>query len=52
MSETQYVGFCMSCKMKKVIQNATISKMKTGMNAVKGWCADCGNKMHKILPKK
>jgi len=52
MNEITYEAYCFHCKAKKVVKNPEIVKMKTGMEAVKGICSDCGGKLYKILPKK
>jgi hypothetical protein len=49
--EEKYEAYCFRCKCKKIVQHPEISKMKTGMEAVKGICPDCGGKLYKILPK-
>jgi len=51
MADEIYIAYCLKCKSKKTIKNPVITTMKTGMNAVKGECPDCGCKMFKILPK-
>ena len=48
----KYEAYCFHCKTKKTVNNPEITKMKTGMEAVKGTCPDCGGKLYKILPKK
>ncbi len=50
--DEKYEAYCFHCKAKKEVQNSEITKMKTGMKAVKGICPDCDGKMYKILPKK
>jgi len=41
-------GFCMKCRVRKEIKNATKIKMKNGRPATKGTCGTCGVKMFKI----
>lgn len=48
----EYKAYCFHCKAVKVVKDPEIVKMKTGMEAVKGVCPDCGGKLYKILPKK
>jgi len=52
MDEITYEAYCFHCKTKKTVKNPEVVKMKTGMEAVKGICSDCGGKLYKILPKK
>ena len=41
-------AYCVKCKAKKVMKNATEITMKNGRPAVSGVCPDCGTKMFKI----
>lgn len=43
-------GYCVKCKAKRTISNATQIKMKNGRPALKGKCPVCGTGMFKILP--
>jgi len=52
MNEIIYEAYCFHCKTKRVVKDPEIVKMKTGMEAVKGTCSECGGKLYKILPKK
>jgi len=45
-------AYCVKCKAKKQIANATEVKMKNGRPALKGVCPTCGTGMYKILPMK
>jgi ribosomal protein S27E len=42
-------GYCVKCKAKKPIGDATEETMKNGRKAVKGKCQTCGAVMVKIL---
>lgn len=42
-------GYCVKCKAKKSIGEATEETMKNGRKAVKGKCQTCGAVMVKIL---
>lgn len=44
-------GRCMKCKKQVVIKNGKETKMKNGMNAMKGECPVCGTKVFRILGK-
>jgi len=44
-------GYCVKCKSKKEIQNATQVTMKNGRKAMKGTCPTCGTGMFRILGK-
>jgi len=42
-------GYCVKCKAKKEIVDATEYTMKNGRKAIKGKCPTCGTVMVKIL---
>ena len=42
-------GYCMRCRAKKPMQDATETRTKNGMLAVMGTCVTCGTRMYKIL---
>jgi len=42
-------GYCVKCKAKKEIVDATEEVMKNGRKAIKGKCPTCGTVMFKIL---
>ncbi|MFC1668359.1 DUF5679 domain-containing protein [Chlamydiota bacterium] len=44
-------GYCVKCKAKKEMQNASEVTMKNGKKAMKGSCPSCSTGMFKILPK-
>ena len=44
-------GYCVKCKSKKDIQNASEVTMKNGRKAMKGSCPTCGTGMFRILGK-
>jgi predicted RNA-binding Zn-ribbon protein involved in translation (DUF1610 family) len=46
------MGYCVKCKAKKEIKNATKVKLKNGRPAVKGVCPTCGTGMYRILASK
>ncbi len=41
-------AFCMKCRSKRVIKNATAITMKNGRKATKGTCPKCGGKVFRI----
>jgi len=41
-------GYCVKCKAKREMQNATPVTMKNGKPATTGICPTCGTKMYKI----
>ncbi len=43
-------GYCLKCKNKREMKDATQVKMKNGRPAMKGKCSKCGTGMYKILP--
>lgn len=45
-------AYCVKCKAKKEILNATEVTMKNGRPALKGVCPTCGTGLYKILPMK
>ena len=42
-------GYCVKCKAKSEMINASESTMKNGRRALKGKCKTCGTGMYKIL---
>ncbi|TGV04232.1 DUF5679 domain-containing protein [Flavivirga rizhaonensis] len=44
-------GYCVKCKSKKEIKNASEVTMKNGRKAMKGSCPTCGTGMFRILGK-
>ncbi|MBT8253177.1 MAG: hypothetical protein HKN00_03430 [Flavobacteriaceae bacterium] len=44
-------GYCVKCKSKKEMENATKVTMKNGRAAMKGKCPTCGTGMFRILGK-
>jgi len=42
-------GYCIKCKCKKEIADATEHMMKNGRCAIKGRCPDCGSVMVKVI---
>jgi len=42
-------GYCLKCKEKKEMKDATKTTMKNGREAMKGKCPSCGTGMFKIL---
>jgi len=45
------MGYCVKCKEKREMQDATEVTMKNGRRAMKGKCGVCGTGMYKILGK-
>lgn len=41
-------GYCVKCRKKKEMKNATKIKMKNGRPATKGTCPECGTKIFRI----
>lgn len=41
-------AYCVKCKAKKEMKDATEVKLKNGKPAVTGTCTSCGTKMFKI----
>ena len=41
-------AYCVKCKAKREMNDATETKMKNGKPAVSGTCSVCGTKMFKI----
>lgn len=41
-------AYCVKCKAKRMMNNATEITMKNGKPAVQGVCPTCGTKMFKI----
>ena len=41
-------GYCVKCKTKREMKNATAITMKNGKPATTGTCSTCGTKMFKI----
>ena len=48
LEEQAVEAYCMKCKAKKEMKDATLVTMKNGKPATEGTCADCGTKMFKI----
>lgn len=46
---TSEQGYCVKCKAKSTMANATQVEMKNGRPAMKGQCEKCGTGMYKIL---
>ena len=44
-------GYCVKCKAKRVMTEASVVTMKNGRPAARGKCPSCGTGMYKILPK-
>ena len=44
-------GYCVKCKSKREISNASEIVMKNGRKAMKGTCPTCGTGMFRILGK-
>jgi len=41
-------AYCVKCKEKRQMKNATVVLMKNKRPATKGECVECGTKMYKI----
>jgi rRNA maturation protein Nop10 len=41
-------GYCVKCKAKSVMKDASKVEMKPGRYAMKGTCTKCGTGMYKI----
>jgi hypothetical protein len=46
--ETRMEGYCVKCKAKREMKNATPTTLKNGKPATQGICPTCGTKMFKI----
>ena len=46
------IAYCVKCKAKKEIADATEVSMKNGRPAMSGKCVTCGTKVFKIVKKK
>lgn len=46
------MGYCVKCREKREMEDATEVDMKGGRRAMSGKCSVCGTKMFKILGKK
>ena len=44
-------GYCVKCKAKREMADASEVTMKNGRRAMKGKCPKCGTGMYKILGK-
>lgn len=49
---TEQEGYCVRCKQKTLIAEATEVTMKNGRPALKGKCPECGTGVYRILPVK
>lgn len=45
---THLEAYCVKCKQKREMKNATATTMKNGKPATTGECSTCGTKMYKI----
>ena len=45
-------GYCVKCRAKTQMTDATEVTMKNGKQAMKGKCSKCGTGMFKIMPSK
>ena len=45
-------GYCVKCRAKVEMSEATEVTMKNGKQAMKGKCSKCGTGMFKIMPSK
>lgn len=56
MADEQIIGYCVKCKTKREMKDATEVEMKgkggVTRRAMKGTCPVCGTGMYKILGKK
>lgn len=43
------IGYCVKCKEKREMKDASEVEMKGGRRAMKGMCSVCGTGMYKIL---
>jgi len=44
-------GYCVKCKAKREMSDASEVTMKNGRRAMKGKCSKCGTGMYRILGK-
>jgi len=45
-------AYCVKCKAKQAMQNASEVTMKNGRKAMKGKCPKCGTGMYRIMGNK
>ena len=46
------IGYCVSCRIKREVQNGVKYTMANGQSAIKGNCKYCLTGINKILPSK
>lgn len=46
----QYEAYCVKCKTKRTMQDASVQVNEKGRRMAKGTCPVCGTKMNKFLP--
>lgn len=49
-TETTYEAYCVKCKEKRDMKDATVATMENGRKAAKGTCVVCGTKLTRFLP--
>ncbi len=45
-----FEGYCVKCRTKRSIKNATVEKTSNGRSIAKGTCPVCGTKVTRFLP--
>lgn len=47
-----FEGYCVKCRQKRSIKNATVEKTSSGRPMAKGICPVCGTKVTRFLSSK
>ena len=47
-----YEGYCVKCREKRPIKDATIAETKAGRKMAKGKCPKCGTTVNRFLASK
>jgi len=45
-------AYCITCKKMQEMKDPELTTMKNGMEAYKGTCSKCGQKLYRIVGKK
>jgi hypothetical protein len=46
-----FEGYCVKCREKKMVTNATVKETANGRKMAQGECPKCGTKVTRFLPK-
>ncbi|NPV56220.1 MAG: hypothetical protein HPY76_06040 [Anaerolineae bacterium] len=47
-----FEGYCIKCKKKQPIKDATVKETANGKKVAQGICPVCGTKVNRFLPSK